>query len=108
MCRPDKINAVLFSDTECSPAVFFRSFIGVLTTYLFSVIIPKIPAVYIVILRFIGQMFTSAAIDYIYLNIFSKGKIIGGALFLIELTLNAKADQKYAQAHLKLSRNGIH
>ena len=108
MCRPDKINAVLFSDTECSPAVFFRSFIGVLTTYLFSVIIPKIPAVYIVILRFIGQMFTSAAIDYIYLNIFSKEKIIGGALFLIELTLNAKADQKYAQAHLKLSRNGIH
>lgn len=41
------------------------------------------------ILRFIGQMLTSAMIDYIYLDIFSKGKVIGGLLFLIGLIINA-------------------
>ncbi|MBZ9685673.1 DMT family transporter [Clostridium estertheticum] len=41
---------------------FLGGFIGVLTTYLFNIIIPKITAVYIVILRFIGQMLTSAII----------------------------------------------
>ena len=76
-------------------------FIGVLTTYIFNIIVPKIPAVYIVILRFIGQVLTSAIIDYIYLDIFSKGKIIGGALFLIGLMVNAKVDNRYEQENDK-------
>ena len=76
---------------------FLGGLIGVLTTFLFNIIVPKIPAVYIVILRFIGQMLTSAIIDYVYLDIFSKGKIIGGVLFLIGLIINAKVDNKYKQ-----------
>ncbi|MBB6214243.1 uncharacterized membrane protein YdcZ (DUF606 family) [Anaerosolibacter carboniphilus] len=84
---------------------FIAGLIGVMTTYLFNVIIPNVPAVYVVILRFIGQIFTSAMIDYIYLDIFSKGKIIGGALFLIGLIMNARADNKYAQKNLKLSEH---
>lgn len=80
---------------------FLGGFIGVLTTYIFNIIVPKIPAVYIVILRFIGQMLTSAIIDYIYLDIFSKGKIIGGALFLIGLMVNAKVDNRYEQENDK-------
>ena len=88
------------------PLPYFSSgFIGVLTTYLFNVIVTKVPAVYVVILRFIGQMLTSAIIDYIYLDIFSKGKVIGGLLFLIGLIINAKVDNKYAQEKLKLSEN---
>lgn len=85
---------------------FIGGFIGVLTTYLFNVIVPKVPAVYVVILRFIGQMITSALIDYIYLDIFSKGKVIGGLLFLIGLILNAKADHKHKQENIELSENG--
>lgn len=87
------------------PVYFLGGFIGVLTTYLFNVIVPKVPAVYVVILRFIGQILTSAIIDYIYLDIFSRGKVIGGVLFLIGLVINAKADSKYEQKLIKLSEN---
>ena len=84
---------------------FLGGLIGVLTTYMFNIIVPRVPAVYVVILRFIGQMLTSAIIDYIYLDIFSKGKVIGGVLFLIGLIINAKVDNKYAQKNLKISEN---
>lgn len=84
---------------------FLGGLIGVLTTYLFNVIVPKVPAVSVVILRFIGQMLASAMIDFIYLNIFSKGKIIGGVLFLAGLVINAKVDSRYEQKNLKLSKN---
>lgn len=86
-------------------AYFLGGFIGVLTTYLFNIIVSKVPAVYVVILRFIGQMLTSAIIDYIYLDIFSKGKVMGGVLFLIGLIFNAKVDNKYKQENLKLNEN---
>lgn len=84
---------------------FLGGLIGVLTTYMFNIIVPKVPAVYVVILRFIGQMLASAVIDYIYLDIFSKGKILGGMLFLIGLIINAKIDNKYTNEKLKLSKN---
>lgn len=84
---------------------FLGGFIGVLTTYIFNLVVTKVPAVYVVILRFIGQMLTSAIIDYIYLNIFSRGKIVGGVLFLIGLIINARIDNKSAQENLELSNN---
>ncbi|CAH2213094.1 DMT family transporter [Tepidibacter aestuarii] len=74
---------------------FLGGFVGVSIIYLFNTIVPQIPAVYVVILPFIGQILTSAIIDYIYLDIFSKGKIIGGILFLIGLVYNARIDKKY-------------
>jgi len=82
---------------------FLGGLIGVLTTYMFNLIVPKVPAVYVVILRFIGQMLASAVIDYIYLDIFSKGKIIGGVLFLIGLMVNASVDSKYSKLKLKVN-----
>lgn len=43
------------------PLIYFTGgFLGVLSTYLFNIIVHKVPAVYIVILRFIGQLLTSA------------------------------------------------
>lgn len=79
---------------------FLGGFIGVLTTYLFNLIVPKIPAVYVVILRFIGQMLASATIDYFYLNVFPKGKVIGSLLFLLGLVLNARVDNAAKKGHL--------
>jgi uncharacterized membrane protein YdcZ (DUF606 family) len=79
---------------------FLGGSIGVLTTYLFNLIVPKVPAIYIVILRFTGQMLAGAAIDYIYLDIFSRGKLIGGALFLAGLVVNARLDDLYARQEL--------
>lgn len=90
---------------DVSLLYFSGGFIGILTTYIFNIVVPKVPAVHVVILRFIGQMLTSAIIDYIYFHIFSKGKVIGGILFLIGLILNARADNRYAQEKLKLSEN---
>lgn len=71
---------------------------GVLTTWIFNLIVPRVPAVYVVILRFVGQMLASAVIDYVYLDVFSKGKVIGGLLFLLGLLLNARADGKNTEA----------
>lgn len=76
---------------------FLGGAIGISTTYLFNVIVHKVSAVYTVILRFIGQMFTSAIIDYVYLNTFSIGKLIGCILFLIGILLNSKSDENYKQ-----------
>lgn len=81
---------------------FLGGIIGVITTYLFNIIVPKVSAVYVVILRFIGQMLTSTIIDYIFLGIFSKGKLIGGILFLIGLIINASVDNKYKEESAKL------
>ncbi|MDT8717499.1 DMT family transporter [Clostridium sp. 19966] len=82
-----------YSALKSTPLPYFLGgFIGVLTTYLFNIIVSKIPAVYIVILRFIGQMLTSALIDYFYLGIFSKGKLIGAALFLMGLIIYSMPD----------------
>ncbi|MDF2548286.1 MAG: hypothetical protein K0R93_3184 [Anaerosolibacter sp.] len=80
-------------------------FMGVLTTYMFNVIVPNLPAVYVVILRFIGQMLASAMIDYIYLDIFSRSKIIGGILFLLGLIANAKVDRRYTEENLQSSED---
>ncbi|APQ97157.1 DMT family transporter [Clostridium botulinum] len=79
---------------------FLGGVIGVLTTYIFNVIVHKIPTVYTVILRFIGQMLTSAIIDYLYFNIFSIGKVVGCVLFLIGIILNAKSDENYKRKQL--------
>lgn len=84
---------------------FLGGFLGVITTYIFNLVVSKISAVYIVILRFIGQLLTSTIIDYIYLDIFTKGKLMGGILFFIGLMFNAKVDRKYEQENLKLSMN---
>lgn len=84
------------SSIEYIPVQYFLGgVVGVLIIYLFNTIVPQIPAVYVVILPFIGQILTSAIIDYVYLYVFSKGKIIGGVLFLIGLLYNAKVDRKY-------------
>ncbi|WP_132245357.1 DMT family transporter [Marinisporobacter balticus] len=76
---------------------FLGGFIGLGTIFLLNITVPKIPAVYIVIVPFIGQILTSAVIDYFYLDIFSKGKIIGGCLFLVGLLYNARVDKKYKE-----------
>jgi uncharacterized membrane protein YdcZ (DUF606 family) len=84
------------------PLIYFiGGCLGVLTTYLFNLIVHKVPALYIVILRFIGQLLTSALIDYLYFHIFSRGKILGGILFFVGLMLNAKMDERQEEKKLK-------
>ncbi len=85
------------------PLIYFTGgFLGVLTTYLFNIIVHKVPAVYIVILRFIGQFLASALIDYLYLHIFSIGKIVGCILFFLGMMLNARTDKKHEREKIRL------
>ena len=87
-----------YADIRAIPLPYFiGGSLGVLTTYLFNLIVAKVPAVYVVMLRFTGQMLTSAVIDYIYMDVFSKGKVIGGVLFFLGLAINAKLDADYAK-----------
>lgn len=95
-----------YSSISNIPLVYFLGgAIGVLTTYLFNIVVHKVPTVYTVILRFIGQMLTSAIIDYWYFNIFSMGKVIGCILFLVGIILNAKSNEKYKQNQIKSLNN---
>jgi len=43
---------------------FLGGFIGMSVTFLFNIIVPNLSAVHVVILPFIGQIFTSSLIDY--------------------------------------------
>jgi uncharacterized membrane protein YdcZ (DUF606 family) len=73
---------------------FLGGVIGVLMLFLMNTIVPKISAVYIVILPFIGQLITGAIIDYFYTGVLSTGKIAGSALFFIGLLYNTRVDNK--------------
>lgn len=106
LCTVMKNSMVPYSHNKEIPLLYFiGGFIGVLTTFIFNIVVPKVPAVYVVILRFIGQMLASAVIDYIFLGIFSRGKVIGGFLFLIGLMINTKADSKSSWNNQNLSNN---
>lgn len=95
-----------YSQNKDTPLLYLSGgFIGVLTTFIFNIVVPKVPAVYVVILRFIGQMLASAVIDYIFLGIFSRGKVLGGFLFLMGLMINTKADSKSSWKNQKLRNN---
>lgn len=70
--------------------------LGVLTTFLFNIVVHRLSAMYVLILRFIAQMLASAVIDYLYFDVFSAGKVIGVALFLAGLVVNSRAEQTTA------------
>lgn len=74
---------------------YIGGFFGLAVIFSYNIIVPKIPAVYIVLIPFIGQIITSSLIDYFYLDILSKGKIIGGILILVGLLYNNYVDKKY-------------
>lgn len=75
---------------ESMPLVFMiGSFFGIGVLFFMNQIIAHISAFYIVLLPFVGQMLVSGGIDYFYLNILSKGKIIGAMLILLGIVCNA-------------------
>lgn len=74
---------------------YLGGFLGIAVIFTFNIIVPKIPAVYIFIIPFIGQILTSSLIDYLYLDILSKGKILGGFLVLVGLLYNIRVEKKF-------------
>lgn len=70
--------------------------LGIVINYIFNISIPKVSSVYIVVIRFIGQLFLGIIIDYFYFNIFSLGKLLGLFFFGIGLIYNSHIDSKYS------------
>jgi len=66
--------------------------VGLIVIFLSNVIVPKIQAAYLVTLAFVGQILTSALIDYLFFDIFSQGKIVGGIFILVGLVYNINID----------------
>lgn len=73
---------------------FLGGSLGVLIVASSNVIIPKIPAIYTVLLNFIGQIFAGIIIDYIRFDFISRGKIIGGILIILGILYNTILDKK--------------
>ncbi len=91
-----KNNIFEISDLLSIPSYYYLGgLIGLIVICLSNIIVPKIQAAYLVILAFIGQILTSALIDYLFFDLFSKGKIVGGLLILIGLAYNIGIDKKY-------------
>ena len=79
------------------PVIYlFGGFIGIIINFIFNKAIPKVSSVYVVVIRFIGQLFLGILIDYFYLNIFSLGKLLGLIFFGIGLAYNSYIDNKYS------------
>ena len=98
LCFAMQSSVPAFSTIRNIPLIYFiGGVIGVVTTYLFNIIIPNVNAFYVVLLRFIGQLSASAMIDYFYLHLFSMGKIAGALLFLLGLFINANVDRRLEQ-----------
>lgn len=89
-------NENLFNSLTNFPMFYCLSgIIGILVNFIFNKTIPKVSSVYVVILRFIGQLFTGCIIDYFYLHMFSLGKLLGVFCFALGLFYNTYIDKKY-------------
>ncbi|CAH2463751.1 MULTISPECIES: DMT family transporter [Bacillus] len=74
-------------------AVYLGGLVGVIVISLSNYITPKIPAFYLTLLIFIGQLFTGTIIDFFLSHELSMGKIVGGIFVLIGLTYNLLVDR---------------
>lgn len=82
--------------------IYLGGAIGVATVWLSSVVVVKIPQLYITLLMFVGQVFTGVWIDALIDGAFSMQNIIGGSFVALGLTLNLlferRASRKRAEA----------
>ncbi len=68
--------------------IYLGGAIGVITVWLSNVVVVKIPALYITLLMFVGQVFTGVVLDTLIDGAFSSQNLIGGLFVAVGLTLN--------------------
>ena len=81
---------------------YLGGFIGVITIVLSSYLTPRISALYLTLLLFIGQLFTGIIIDYFNSGEFSWQKLIGGIFVLTGLSYNLFVDYRKEQETAKV------
>lgn len=73
---------------------YFGGIVSVAVVVLSSYVTPNISVFYQTLFVFIGQLFVGIIVDFVVLNQLSIGKVIGGILVLVGLTLNLVLDTK--------------
>lgn len=82
-------------DWESIPIwAYLGGVVSIAVVVLSSYITPKISVFYQTLFVFIGQLFVGIIVDFVVLNQLSIGKVIGGILVLVGLTLNLMLDTK--------------
>ena len=73
---------------------YLGGIVSVAVVVLSSYVTPKISVFYQTLFVFIGQLFVGIIVDFVVLNQLSIGKVMGGILVLVGLTLNLVLDTK--------------
>lgn len=82
-------------DWESIPIwAYLGGVVSIAVVVLSSYVTPKISVFYQTLFVFIGQLFVGIIVDFVVLNQLSIGKVIGGILVLVGLTLNLMLDTK--------------
>lgn len=84
--------------------IYLGGAIGVVTVWLSNVVVVKIPALYITLLMFVGQVFTGVALDTLLDGAFSSQNLIGGLFVAVGLTLNLLFERRASRRSIALAQ----
>lgn len=70
---------------------------GLCTVLISNVIVTKVPAFYLSLLMFVGQVFTGILLDALISGSFSMQLLIGGALVAAGLSVDLMLDKRAAK-----------
>ncbi len=73
---------------------YLGGFVGVIVIVLSSYLTPRISALYLTLLLFVGQLFTGIIIDFFNTGDFSWSKLVGGLFVVAGLAYNLILDYK--------------
>lgn len=77
--------------------IYCGGILGVLTVFLYNVVVPKVASFRLTILTFVAQVFTSLVLDVLFGNGYSKVTLIGGALVAAGMLVNMISDAMQAK-----------
>jgi transporter family-2 protein len=84
--------------------VYLGGAIGVITVWLSNVVVVKIPALYITLLMFVGQVFTGVVLDTLIDGAFSLQNLVGGLFVAAGLTLNLLFERRASRRNTTLAQ----
>ena len=84
--------------------IYLGGAIGVVTVFLTNVVVVKIPALYISLLMFVGQVFTGVLLDALLDGAFSLQNLIGGVFVALGMTLNLLLERRDSRRAAALYR----
>ena len=93
-------NEVGFTQFYLSPRlyIYFGGLLGVFTVILSNMTVARVPAFYLTLIIFAGQVFSGIIIDILLSGAFSRQNLIGGLLVTTGLCVNLLLDRKKALA----------